>query len=395
VDSIIGHAAGVGISDAELEKVQKAAEALPYVEIRRSTGGKGLHFYVYFTEEGIPTNNHTEHAALARAILGMMRSATGFDFASQIDACGGNMWFWHRKMSKENNGLALIKPTENTLTEADLPDDWRDLVPVGKLATKGNADINTEQDTFDRLCNTFVQIPLDDDHKAIIEELVRSRFSTIWQPDFHLLQTHTKALQNLSDDPETRKELQLKGTFKTITEGKDPATCNCFCVPMLRGGFRVYRFSPGTAEHESWEQDGQAWTSTTFNVPTDLEKAVTEAGATPHPKGGYVFEKFVDAQNAILTAGGDFAPPVIEERPLTVKDHKDKKRYVVEMAVQDSDPDRLPGWIRERGKWSRIVNTDRTSNNSKPLDIVRHLITPDDKEIGFVAWIRNRWVEQS
>ena len=65
VDSITGHAAGTGITDEELAKVKKAAEELPYVEVRKSTGGKGLHFYVYF--ETVPTENHTVHAALARA----------------------------------------------------------------------------------------------------------------------------------------------------------------------------------------------------------------------------------------------------------------------------------------------------------------------------------------
>ena len=83
VDSIVGHAAGVGISDEDLERVKKAAESLPYVEVRRSTGGKGLHLYVYL--DGIPTANHTEHAALARCVLGMMSEQCGFDFASHVD----------------------------------------------------------------------------------------------------------------------------------------------------------------------------------------------------------------------------------------------------------------------------------------------------------------------
>ena len=88
-DSVTSHAKGVGVTDEELERVKQAAEALPYVETRRSTGGSGVHLYVYFDAEGVPTDNHTEHAALARCILGMMSSETGFDFASQIDCCGG------------------------------------------------------------------------------------------------------------------------------------------------------------------------------------------------------------------------------------------------------------------------------------------------------------------
>jgi hypothetical protein len=81
-----------GLSDEQLEKVKQAACALPYVEVRRSTGGGGIHLYVYLDGAGVPTANHTEHAALARCILGMMSAECGFDFASAIDACGHVLW---------------------------------------------------------------------------------------------------------------------------------------------------------------------------------------------------------------------------------------------------------------------------------------------------------------
>ena len=105
-DAITGHAAGVGITDEKLDEVRRAAENLPYIEVRRSTGGQGIHLYVLL--EGIPTVNHTEHAALARCILGMMTADTGFDFARQIDCCGSVMWLWHRKMTMENRGLERL-----------------------------------------------------------------------------------------------------------------------------------------------------------------------------------------------------------------------------------------------------------------------------------------------
>src|SRR5208283_4327294 len=106
---------------------QKAMQ-LPYVEVRRSTGGSGLHLYVYL--DGIPCENHTVHAALARCVLGMMSSECNFDFASQIDALGGVMWIWHRKMTAENHGLEIIKKATKVLTAADLPANWRDHIEV-------------------------------------------------------------------------------------------------------------------------------------------------------------------------------------------------------------------------------------------------------------------------
>ena len=114
-DSLTGHAKGVGITDEELEKVKQAAMLPEYVEVRKSTGGGGIHLYVHFDEAGIPCENHTVHAALARCVLGMMSSECNFDFASQIDCCGGVMWIWHRKMTAEGQGLALLKPATKVL----------------------------------------------------------------------------------------------------------------------------------------------------------------------------------------------------------------------------------------------------------------------------------------
>src|SRR5690606_15037022 len=88
------------------------------------------HLYVHMLIENIA--NHTEHAALARAILGMMSAEAGFDFGAQVDVCGGNMWLWHRKMTTENGGLSIVKPFERILTEADLPLNWRDHIEVVK-----------------------------------------------------------------------------------------------------------------------------------------------------------------------------------------------------------------------------------------------------------------------
>jgi hypothetical protein len=181
-DSITGHATGVGVTDAELDRVKAAAQAIPYVEVRRSTGGNGLHFYVYMDDEAVHTANHTEHAALARAVLGMMASLAGFDFARQIDVCGSNMWIWHKKMTQANQGLALIKAAERTLTAADLPPNWKDHVEVvtrRRAKVRIGAVEDAAIDPFEALTSSRKIIPLDESHKKIIDELTRSGFTTI------------------------------------------------------------------------------------------------------------------------------------------------------------------------------------------------------------------------
>jgi hypothetical protein len=68
-DSLIGHK--VGLSDSELSTISDQLSVIPWVTVRTSTSGRGLHIYIFlggpFKE--LEVSNHHEHAALARAIL--------------------------------------------------------------------------------------------------------------------------------------------------------------------------------------------------------------------------------------------------------------------------------------------------------------------------------------
>jgi len=337
-DSLTAHAQGIGIDDEQLEKVKQAACALPYVEVRRSTGGGGIHLYVYLDDTGVPTANHTEHAALARCILGMMSAECGFDFAGAIDACGHVMWIWHRKMTPENHGLEIIKPAARRLSETDLPKNWRDHIEVAKgrrAKIRVNEVAEDDQDPFEALTASRKIVPLDDSHKAQIEALMRSGFTTLWVADHHLLQTHTCALKNLMEDAE-HKSLKLIGVFKTSSEGRDPGTPNCFLFPLPNGAWRVYRFSPGVGEAETWTQDGQGWTTCCFNRYPDLETACTLFGGVERKEGGYVFSKPEAAVNAARVMGEEIVLPKTIDRKITLDRHKDG-RLIVEIERTKGD----------------------------------------------------------
>lgn len=272
-DALIAHAKGIGLSEEELKRVLEVAMSLGYAEIRKSTGGSGLHIYVYFGDDGIPTENHTIHAALARCVLAMMSRDTGFDFTSRIDCCGGNMWVYHRKITVENEGLKIIKPCEKKLYLPDLPSDWREQVEVvARRQAKVRVDTGIQDDSldpFDDFTSVYRRIPLDEMHKQIIDELAQSGFTTVWLPDHHLCQTHTVALKQLM---ETGK---YEGVFDTISKGNNPGAPNCYWFPEANGVLHVYRFSPGVAEAETWQQDNEGWTNCRFNWPPDLTKSVT------------------------------------------------------------------------------------------------------------------------
>ncbi len=68
-DAMLGHSErhSKKLSEVEMKEIHDTVTKLPFVTLRRSTSGKGLHLYIFL--EPVKTDNHTEHAALARAIL--------------------------------------------------------------------------------------------------------------------------------------------------------------------------------------------------------------------------------------------------------------------------------------------------------------------------------------
>jgi len=226
-DSIIGHseAHDCKLSAQEIAAVQKKASALDYVTVRRSTGGNGLHLYV-FLEKPEPTANHNEHAALARAILNQMSFDAGFDFLSGADVCGGNLWVWARKMEATEDGLELIKQG-GTLAAA--PDKWKaNLGVIERRRTTGAVEMfedDEEQESYDMTGRNRPRIKLDEDHKALIKFLQEeTEFTTWYEQDEQRLITHTLALAA------AHEKLGLRGIFKTDSSGSTDQ--NCFCYPL-------------------------------------------------------------------------------------------------------------------------------------------------------------------
>jgi len=399
-DAITGHAKGVGIDDDDLRRVQEKASQLPYVEVRKSTGGKGIHLYVFVDK--IPTSNHTEHAALARCILGLMSTETGFDFASQIDCCGGVMWLWHRKITPENQGLSLIKPSEKVLTIGDLPANWMDNIEVvrgkrSKIKVSGVKD--EDMDPFDKLASARRVIELEDTHKAIIDELTRSGFSTVWVPDHHLVQTHTCALEKLMNDGDLRKELGLKGFYSTTSQGSDRASPNCFMFPLARGAFKVYRFSPGVSEANTWQQDGEGWTTCFYNHDPDLKTAARAlGGAELADNKGFQFDTAGEAIEVAKALGENIE---LEEkfkyREAVVRPNKDG-RLLIRVTKEKDEARPKGGWAKVRGGFWEKVFELKTDPNEDKLgadefdDRLRKLVTPRGDSAGwFVKSFNNNW----
>lgn len=255
-----------GISDEQLTKVKQLASSLEYVEVRKSTSGTGLHLYVFL--DGINTANHDEHAQLASAVLTKMSRDCGFNFADSVDVCGGNMWIWARKMSLENEGLKLLKPATETLSEDDLP-DWHEQIqpPRGKIVPPGDGD------SFHELTSCSIQ--LDERHKATIDDVGRLGYVSVWHPDLQCWHTHTKALQEIA---------KMRGIeFTTISRGTDRLTPNCYCFPK-ESGWAVYRFN-NAKEHGSWRitNGGCVTRDFDFSVKREIDRFTFRELLTVYP----------------------------------------------------------------------------------------------------------------
>lgn len=294
-DALVGHSDkhAKKLSPEELEAVKHAACEIPWVTVRTSTGGYGLHLYV-FLDPMISTENHSEHAALARAILGYMSGLAGYDFTTSVDTCGGNIWVWHQKY--ELNRDKALKCVKKGVPLTHVPLNWRDHVPVASSRASGRAKIGfikspEEGQEIESLSGEFARIPLDDVHRGLLRYLDES--GSLWWYDVsrHMLVCHTADLKH------AHIKLNLRGVFETTATGKEHGMDhNCFAYPLPEGAWVVRRYTKGVGESACWTPDKSGYQRCYYNAAPDLDLAARLGGAVQSERGDY---EFASAEAAI------------------------------------------------------------------------------------------------
>ena len=391
-DAITGHSDKHQnkLSDEQLEEIRRVVSDVEWVTLRRSTSGRGLHLYVFL--EAFPTNNHTEHAAVARAVLGKLSAAVGYDFQAKVDVCGGNMWVWHRKM-RGTPGLELLK--QGTALE-DIPINWKDHVKVVTGRTRRSLPTFIEEqlpevrDAFAELTSQRVRVALDDEHKKLISWLDEQyQGASWWDADHHMLVTHTFLLQ------EAHHALGMRGVFKTVAEGTQKGhDWNAYLFPLRKGAWSVRRYTPGIQEDATWQQDGAGWTKCFYNRDPDLELASRANEGLEDPSGGFEFQSAEQAKKAVLLLGVDLElPNWLMGRRTKVKTHK-SGRLVVEITHESNDPG-LPGWIAKPKTFSRMFEAKMSDPKEPEIltydDVVRHLVAESGDDHGWVVKSERDW----
>ena len=255
IDSSDGHAETTNTNHKEqIDGIIEKLNGLDYVTIVRSTGGKGIHVYVFFDQSNLPpAKNHHEHTIVARKTLELISQDIGYPLKDHVDCVGSVFWIWAKSSPQGHPGFSLVKEG----------------VPLdsGRLAT-----INLPTPTVrGRSQVDFEVVQLDDRHKEILEAVSAQPYYFNVRSDMNLIHTHTCAIRDA-----IAGGLKILGTFETNSNGDDPQTPNCFLAPQAKGIFRVYRF--GQAQHEpNWEFKGGKNFCTLNDAPSVQEQIVKHA----------------------------------------------------------------------------------------------------------------------
>ena len=389
-DAIVGHSEKheATLSEAQIEEVTKAACEIPWVTVRKSTSGNGLHLYVLV--DRVATVNHTEHAALARSILSKMSATTGFDFNAKVDACGANIWVWHRRQTAE--GYEIIKQG-SVLT--DIPINWRDHIAVTKgQSTRTAPGFVGEKDlgSFDQLCGSMARVPLDEQHKALFEYL--DSVSAMWwfNQDHHMMVCHTYDLLK------AHESLGMRGIYTTNSTGaRQGVDQNAYGFPLRNGAWVIRRHIQGVAETNTWDQDNSGWTRCYLNRDPDLAVACKTYGGLENAKGQYVFDKAEMAVQAAEAMGIHMdVPQWALHRRTTIQKRRDGK-LIIEMVRETNDISiemGAAGFIEERNHWqtvSGLVPTSYEQELGNFDDVIRHLSSASGFDAGWVFQADAKW----
>ena len=195
-------------------------------------------------------------------------------------------------------------------------------------------------DPFEALASSRKIIPLDDSHKAQIEALQRSGYTTLWIADHHLLQTHTCALQDLMEGPEG-KELGLVGVFETNSAGPEPRQPQLFPLSLAQRCLAGLPLLARRLGSRYLEPGRPGLDHLLLQPPAGPGDRRQDARRHRRPgQRGYVFKTAEDARKAAKLLGQDdiTLDPMFEGRKTTLKAHKDG-RLVMEIERRKGDAD--------------------------------------------------------
>lgn len=408
IDSIINHKEG--LSEKDIEHIILRITDIPYVTAIKSTSGKGIHLYIHL-DEPIPTSTHTEHAAIARSLLGTLSVDACFNLNNSIDVCGMVLWIWHRKIEGNPNAFKLIKEATINFPKEKVPSSWRthiDVICGKKRRIRAPLGKNTDDETLTSEEDQLFQImaaatrssPLDEKHKILLDWFKEnSKRDWWWDSDHAMLVCHTLDLK------QAHTVLGFKGVFYTNSSGSTEQ--NCYAFPSEDGSWVIRRHSRGVNEHPSWTVDPSGWTRCNYNVESDLGTCVRANGGLENASGDYVFFNLELGLKALEDLGVTEISDILKRNPVyesilskrsfTIRPKKENKIILMFDKLKDVDENlNIQGFVsNKRGdRWERVLTVPTIKRTfSSPDHLIRHLVTGGE-EAGWYIFTKKGWIGQ-
>ncbi|MCP4896261.1 MAG: hypothetical protein GY906_04730 [bacterium] len=343
IDSEVGHADSTTTNNSQdIAEIISKLKDLDYVTIVKSTGGEGIHVYVFFDPASLPeSNNHHEHTIVARKTLELISQDIDYNLKSHVDCVGSVFWIWAKSSPADHPGFDVVK--EGTYLDASRLAAIN--LPSPSVRGKGQVDFET--------------VDFDDDHKRIIEAISSQPFYFNVRSDMNLVHTHTRAIADAIS-----QGLEVKGSFVTNSNGDDPMTANCFLAPLNNGAFRVVRFGNGQQE-PNWEYRNSR-NYCTLNESVSYQEVVSNA-SSGRRAGKY--EITPDQAKEIASALG---------KPLAVDVPDDVWAVLIDGGTEFHSKKGADGWTKA-GKTFKI-----TIEADDPGNFASNVLSKADDHIRFV-----------
>lgn len=371
------------VTETELAGVVERLKRLPYVTLLRSTGGKGVHVYVFFKADDQPSAaNHHEHTQVALAVLAKMKADSDYNYSQHMDVKGVVFWFWADSSPADHPGYALIQEATAPIGASELKGFEGIKIPSRKRMVKGFNEAGEEIESD----SEYTVYELEDEHKKILKELESLDYSFIWNGEFNMAHTHTCALKELYAR-RLKTDVPIKGQFETVSQGKDHAKPNCYITPRPHGVFQVKRFGVGVVEHDLWHSsDGGTWCYYNQDVSTD--HLLHAFCSSKKSESTFVFEP-QQLKTAMEALGHRF------EHELQAAVEVQRRRDGTFVAFST---EKVPGWkqTKEGSKLMLPIVSNpqvRLTTTLEDADkVVRHLITPQKAAYGWCLQTNKGWV---
>lgn len=390
IDVEDGHAESTTtVNEKQLADIVDILKTLPYVTMVRSTGGKGVHVYVFFDPDDLPdADNHHSHTQNSLAVLTKMCADSEYDLTKHIDAKGVITWFWADDSPENHPGFGLIHGGSELLSAADIAVYQTQMSRVTTVKVKGftDAGFETSSQSTD---NGYEIHPVDQTHREILEALEQTGYCFEWIPQHNMAHTHTVALKRVFEDRKN-KGLPVEGLFETISQGGDRTKPNCFISTRPNGAFRVARFGIEAAEHPLWETyEGKTWCY--FNTPIPSLTVLRRFAGSYDDKSMTFTSKELEA--ALQAMGETLCEnPFSISQPIKVTL---KKGGIFQAFFKGEGA--YPGWQHNGRGFVRelpILHSPKVHTQSQ-LDeadkLVRHLISPQNASLGWYLNTGKNW----